>query len=165
MFRINVGSITARCIGIYDGKIYEEDQDLKKTDYDVKDVILLEDFNNGELHGYPKENPIVLNYGDKVGNVIIKGHYEYFNNDTKKWEIEENITNEEKELLDSLEEGDVIVFDYYAPITHEIGDSTNTYEIEDYFYSEIKNIEKYDDKYAADEIQLIINDAPIKYDY
>lgn len=164
MFRVNAGSISARCIGIYCGKDYEEDQDLKRTDYYVKNVILLDDFNNGELHGYPEENPIVLNYGDTVGSVTIKGHHEYFDVDTKNWEIEKNITNEEKELLESLEEGDVIVFDYYAPITCDSYYDLNDAYIEDYFEAEIENIEKYDDKYAADEIELIINEAPIKYE-
>ena len=157
------GSINARCIGIYNGKNYDEDQYLKMTHYYITDVILLEDFENGELHGYPKDKPMVLNYRDMVGGVIIKGNYEYFDDEKKKWEIDETITNKEKELLESLEEGDVIVFDYYAPI-NGYWDNPNAYNIDD-FYSEVENIEKYDDKYAADEIKLIINNAPLKYDY
>ena len=157
------GSINARCIGIYDGKNIDEDKLLKMIDYYVKDVMLLEDFENGELNGYPKENPIVLNCRNKVENITINGNYVHHDVDNDDFDIEENITKAEEELLDSLEEGDVIVFDYYAPI-NGYWDNPNEYNIDD-FYSEVKNIEKYNDKYAADEIKLIINDAPLKHDY
>ena len=71
----------------------------------------------------------------------------------------DNLTKEQITLMDSLKKGDVIVFDAnlcISPIYF-------IYDIYSYF-SKINNIEKYDDKNAADKIRLMVSKMPLTLD-
>jgi len=73
-----------------------------------------------------------------------------------------NPRKEELELLDSLEAGDVITFDV---------DLWFNFQDDEYYLSSldsslhVDNIEKYEDKYAADELEYLAEKQPSYADY
>ena len=86
-------------------------------------------------------------------------------NKDKRNSQKENTNNpkkEELELLDSLEAGDVITFDV---------DLWFNFQDDEYYLSSldsslyVDNIEKYEDKYAADELEYLAEKQPSYTDY
>lgn len=116
------------------------------TCYLLDNIILKDDFDNNQINGC--FGGFFTNIKDCT-NFVIPGKCLSSNNDSNKYCV---LTENQIELLNSLEQGDVVVLK--ADISMQ-----TSYGIHEFFsyYSWFKNIEKYDDKDAAKKIRRMIS--------
>lgn len=137
-----------KLIGIFEEKSVDSDDRYMLTEYIFRNTILKDDFDNGEIKGIKYQGKIFFkDYSDIESFASLGYSYE---DDPPEYSPEE-LKN--FEFLDSLEKGDVVVFD--AELYFDF------YQGELVFislFSTISNIEKYDDKYAADELDLLVKE-------
>ena len=147
-----------KLIGVFDEKLEDSDDTEVNTDYYLKNVIAKEDFDNGEIEGISYCGKKFFYMREDLNFMIDGEHYDLsLNEDTRT----NNPRKEELELLDSLEEGDVITFD--VDLFFEFRDGK-------YYLSSldsslyVDNIEKYEDRYAADKLEYLAEKQPSFYD-
>ena len=140
-------------IGIYDEKFDLSNERSIYTEYFLKQTMIKEDFDNGTVDGYEG----FFTTQEDTNSFIIKGEdHDLPDDDFPR----DNLTKEEIEFMDSLEEGDVIVFEADLYIDGYYGESQQINSL----MTEISNIRKYEDKYAADEIRYIVSQMPTGYE-
>ena len=146
--------MTVKLIGIFKEKFDISDESSVNNDYLIENVITKDDFDNGTIDGYEG----FFTTQEDTNSFIIRGEDHELPYDENS--AHDNLTKEELELMDSLEEGDVIVFEADLYIDGYYGESQQINSL----MTDISNIRKYEDKYAADEIRYIVSQMPTGYE-
>ena len=143
-----------KLIGIFDGKLEDSDEREVNTSYDIRIAISKEDFDNGKIEGIKFCGQKFFYMQEDLGFVIDGEHYELpLEEDTYK----SSLTKEELKFLDSLEKGDVITFDVDLHFEFQ-SDMYHLSSLESSIC--VDNIEKYEDRYAADKIDYLAEEQP-----
>jgi len=148
-----------KLIGVFDEKLEDSDDTEVNTDYCLKNVIAKEDFDNVEIEGISYCGKKFFYMREDLDFMIDGEHYDLSLDEDMRTN---NPRKEELELLDSLEAGDVITFDV---------DLWFNFQDDEYYLSSldsslhVDNIEKYEDKYAADELEYLAEKQPSYADY
>lgn len=137
-----------KLIGKFQEKYVDSRDDYQMTIYILKNTILKEDFDNGEIKGIKYEDSVFFGNFYDIQNFEIFG--ECYEGEKEEYTPEQK---QQFEFLDSLEEGDVIIFETDLDIEYYHGTYTFCKLI-----SDITNFKKYDDKYAADELDLLVKE-------
>ena len=142
-----------KLIGTYKGKIVFPLISGVHISYHLDNVILKDDFDNNRIEGHCD---FFTNKKDCT-DFVIPGYSYEINKSLRKFV---NLTSEQIQLMDSLEEGDVVVLDGEVLVETRCG----VHDLYSYF-SRFKNIKKYDDDEAADKIKEMVSETPLKFEY
>ncbi len=139
-------NMKVKLIAEYAGKCVVKENDTKKTLYAFKNSLLKEDFDNRKIKGIKYRNTSFFNNFYDIELFGIK-----FESIKKNVQTTDDI--KKIKLLDSLQEGDVIVFDVVLEIKCNHGHYTFTS-----ISTNISNIEKLNDANVAMELQYLVDE-------
>lgn len=151
-------SIEVKLMGRFNEKFIDINDEYELLSYDFE-VVTLEDFENGEIKGveYGGKRFFVYEYEkDFCLDAYFITNLECTEEELEQWKYE-RLSKDEQNFLNSLEEGDVITFSAKIPVCSYYGTLMMNYN-----EASVWDFKRYEDKYASDEIELLIQE--LKYD-
>lgn len=157
----NLGCVTVSLIGIFGENNLEDYDDELFQNFVIDKVVLEDDYNNGVINGCKAfGGNILCNYYD-TSDFIIRAKY-YYDLDDPEYAVKHDyLLQKDYDILNNLESGEVVTFEADLQITSSTNYNDNEANTTYHFtVEEVRNVQIYNDKYASDEIKLLVSEIP-----